>query len=121
MKPLWLILATAAAVAADVLLIQQFSSKDLALLGSLAADFLSPAASGITSNMPMTSFVSWEFIFCQRSRGKGPGLAIFIEQNLLIGLACALPKCLTAREGREAVALWSLPAERSNTVSEVMR
>ena len=104
MKTLYLVLAIVGAAVPYVFFIQHFSSEGVSLPGFVAALFANPAASGFTSDLLITSFVFWIAMFQQRSRGKGPSPIIFIALNVLIGLSCALPAYLYAREGRTATA-----------------
>ncbi|MEE8153350.1 MAG: DUF2834 domain-containing protein [Phycisphaerales bacterium] len=104
MKTLYLVLAILGAAVPYVFFIQYFSSEGVSLPGFIAALFANPAASGFTSDLLITSFVFWIAMFHQRNRGKGPSPIIFIALNLLIGLSCALPAYLYAREARTATA-----------------
>lgn len=104
MKTLYLVLAIIGAVIPYVFFIQHFSSDGLSLVGFVRALFANPAASGFTADLLLTSAIFWVFMFQQRSRGKGPGPVIFILLNLLIGLSCAFPAYLYARERQKTTA-----------------
>ena len=65
-------------------------------------DFL--AAGGFTADLLVTSAAFWMFMFHQKTRGKGPNPVLFIVLNLLIGLSCAFPAYLYARERSVATA-----------------
>ena len=104
MKTLYLILAIVGAVLPYVFFIQHFSSEGYSLTGFAAALFANPAAGGFTSDLLFTSAVFWIFMFQQRSRKKGPHPILFIVLNLLIGLSCAVPAYLYARERKVATA-----------------
>lgn len=104
MKRLYLVLAIVGAVLPYAFFMQHFSSKGLSLPGFAAAVFANPAASGFTADLLFTSAVFWTFMFHQRSREKGPPPALFIVLNLLIGLSCAVPAYLYARERKEGTA-----------------
>ncbi len=98
MKTLYLILAVVGAVVPYMFFIQHFSSEGIGLVGFVRALFANPAASGFTADLLITSSVFWIFMFQQHKRGKGPRPVIFIVLNLLIGLSCAFPAYLYARE-----------------------
>ena len=98
MKTLYLILAIVGAVVPYIFFIQHFSGEGIGLVGFVRALFANPAASGFTADLLITSSVFWIFMFQQNKRGKGPRPVIFIVLNLLIGLSCAFPAYLYARE-----------------------
>ncbi len=104
MKTLYLVLAIVGAVLPYVFFIQHFSSEGAGLPGFVAALFANPAASGFTADLLFTSAVFWLFIFHQRSRERGPSPILFMALNFFIGLSCALPAYLYARERREVTA-----------------
>ena len=98
MKTLYLILAVVGAVVPYIFFMQHFSSDGFGLVGFVKALFANPAASGFTADLLITSSIFWIFMFRQHARGKGPLPVIFIVLNLLIGLSCAFPAYLYARE-----------------------
>ncbi len=104
MKTLYLVLAIVGAVLPYAFFIQHFSSEGLSLPGFVAALFANPAAGGFTADLLFTSAVFWIFMFHQRSREKGPPPTLFIVLNLFIGLSCAVPAYLYARERKEVAA-----------------
>jgi len=104
MKTLYLSLAIVGAVLPYVFFVQHFSSEGLGLGGFVAALFANPAAGGFAADLLLTSFIFWIFMFHQRSREKGPRPVLFIVLNLLIGLSCALPAYLYARERKASTA-----------------
>ena len=104
MKTLYLVLAVVGAVLPYVFFVQHFSNEGFALGRFTSALFANPAAGGFTADLLFTSVVFWIFMFQQRSRGKGPVPIIFIVLNLLIGLSCAVPAYLYARERKETAA-----------------
>jgi len=104
MKTLYLLLAIVGAVLPYVFFIQHFSSEGVSLSGFVAALFANPAAGGFTADLLLTSFVFWIFVFHQNSREKGPRPILFVMLNLLIGLSCALPAYLYARERKGSMA-----------------
>ncbi len=101
MKTVYLILAIAGALLPYVFFIQHFSSEGVSLSRFVSALFANPAAGGFTADLLFTSLVFWIFMFHQRSRKKGPRPILFIVLNLLIGLSCAFPAYLYARECKE--------------------
>ncbi len=104
MKTLYLVLAIVGAVLPYGFFVRHFSSEGVSLTGFVAALFANPAAGGFTADLLFTSLVFWIFMFHQRSREKGPRPILFIVLNLLIGLSCALPAYLYAREHKEVAA-----------------
>ena len=101
MKKLYLILAIVGAVLPYAFFVQHFSSEGVSLTGFMAALFANPAAGGFTADLLFTSLVFWVFMFQQRSRKKGPRPILFIVLNLFIGVSCAFPAYLYARERHE--------------------
>ena len=100
MKRLYLILAIIGAIIPYVFFAQHFVNEGVNLGGFVSALFSNPAASGFTVDLLFTSLVFWIAIFYERSQGKGPRPYLFIVRNLLIGLSCALPAYLYAREAQ---------------------
>ncbi len=103
MKALYLVLSIVGAALPYAFFIQHFSSEGVSLSGFVAALFANAAAGGFTADLLLTSAVFWMFMIHQRKRGKGPHPILFIVLNLLIGLSCAFPAYLYARE-RKVVA-----------------
>jgi len=62
--------------------------------------FVNGAAGGFIADLLFTSFVFWLFMFLQTKELNGPKPYLFIILNLTIGLSCALPAYLYAREKR---------------------
>ena len=98
MKTLYLVLTIVGAVIPYAFFLQYFSSEGVSLVGFLEAIFANPAASGFTADLLFTSFVFWIFMIQQRRRVRGPNPILFVLLNLLIGLSCAFPAYLYARE-----------------------
>ena len=98
MKTLYLVLAVVGAVIPYVFFAQHFSAQGVSLSAFVGALFANPAAGGFTSDLLVTSLVFWIFMFHQRSREKRPRPILFIVLNLLVGLSCAFPAYLYARE-----------------------
>ena len=104
MKTLYLILAIIGAVIPYALFLQHFSVEGISLSGFVSAIFANPAAGGFTADLLFTSVVFWIFMIQQRRRDKGPNPILFIVLNLLIGLSCAFPAYLYARERKSETA-----------------
>ena len=105
MKTTYLILAVAGAIIPYMFFLQYFGVAGFGLSTFVTALFANDAAGGFTADLLLSSFVFWLFVFQQRSRGHGPNPAIFIVLNLLIGLSCALPAYLYAREKTQNFAI----------------
>ena len=104
MRTIYLIFAILGAVIPYVFFIQHFTSDGMNLAVFVRALFANGAAGGFTADLLLTSCVFWIFMFRQRSRGKGPAPLLFVLLNLLIGLSCAFPAYLYARERPEGAA-----------------
>lgn len=100
MKKVYLILAIAGAVVPYLFFFRFFGANGLDLPAFLGAIFANDAASGFTLDLLISSLVFWLFMFGQARRGDAPGPLPFIAINLTIGLSCALPAYLYAREVR---------------------
>jgi len=101
MKTLYLILAIVGAALPYAFFLQHFSSEGSSLSGFVSAVFVNPAAGGLAADLLFSSFVFWIFMIQQRRRAKGPNPILFVLLNLLIGLSCAFPAYLYARERKE--------------------
>ena len=104
MKTLYLVLAIVGAVLPYIFFVQHFSSEGVSLGGFVSALFANPAAGGFTTDLLFTSLVFWIFMLHQRSREKGPRPILFILLNFFIGLSCAIPAYLYARERNDITA-----------------
>ena len=102
MKRVYLFLAIVGAIVPYAFFFQHFSSEGVGLPGFVDAIFANPAASGFTADLLVTSAVFWIFMFHQRARRNGPRPTLYIVLNLLIGLSCAFPAYLYARERKDA-------------------
>ena len=98
MKRLYLVFAIAGGVLPYVFFLRYFASEGLSLGGFVGSLFANAAAGGFTTDLLLTSFMFWVFMFQQRSREKGPSPILFIVLNLIIGLSCAFPAYLYSRE-----------------------
>lgn len=104
MKALYLALAIVGAVVPYVFFTQHFSAVGLGLLDFVSALFANGAAGGFSSDLLISSFVFWIAMFQIRGRGSAPSPWPFVALNLAIGLSCALPAYLWARERRREAA-----------------
>jgi hypothetical protein len=66
--------------------------------------FANGLSGGLTADLLISSPVFWLFMGSQRREGAAPNPILFILINLLIGLSCALPAYLYARERQVEVA-----------------
>jgi hypothetical protein len=98
MKKLYLVLAVIGAIVPYIFFFQFFQTAGLGLTGFVEALFVNGAAGGFSADLLFSSFVFWLFMFAQQKRSKGPTPYLFILLNLAIGLSCALPAYLYARE-----------------------
>lgn len=101
MKTVYLFLAVVGAVVPYAFFIQHFSDVGLGLGDFVRALFANGAAGGFTADLLVSSVVLWVFMFQQRRRNDGPPPAIFVVLNLIIGLSCAFPAYLYARERKQ--------------------
>ena len=101
MKTLYLILALVGAVVPYIFFTQHFASEGFGPADFVTALLANPAASGFTVDLLITSSIFWVFMFQQHKRERGPRPVIFIVLNLLIGLSCAFPAYLYARERQQ--------------------
>lgn len=98
MKKVYLVLAIIGAIVPYLFFVQFIQEQGFSILGFTAALFVNGAAGGFSADLLLTSFVFWLFMFTQQKRSKGPRPYLFIILNLTIGLSCALPAYLFARE-----------------------
>ena len=99
MKTSYLILAVVGTIVPYLFFIQHFDTAGFGIMSFFAALFENSAAGGFTADLLISSFVFWLAMFHQRRLGRGPKPTLFIFLNLLVGLSCALPAYLYAREG----------------------
>lgn len=69
-------------------------TEGLDLLVFILALFANGAVAGFTTDLLISSFVFWLYVFSRRPDGPNP--ALFIVLNLFVGLSCALPAYLWA-------------------------
>ena len=97
MKKIYLVLAILGAVIPFVFFIGFFQEHGINLPEFLKALFVNGAAGGFSADLFFSSFVFWFFMFTEIKK-NGPSPYLFIILNLTIGLSCALPAYLYARE-----------------------
>ena len=95
MKNVFLTLAIIGAVVPYYFFLQHFGLNGYALPEFIAGIFATPAASGFTADLLITSLAFWIYMFSARPDGPNPWP--FIALNLLIGLSCAFPAYLYIR------------------------
>jgi hypothetical protein len=99
MKKIYLVLAIAGAILPYLFFAQFIMREGVNLASFVSALFANPAAAGFTTDLLFTSFVFWLMMFVERRRDSTqPSPYLFIALNLLIGLSCAIPAYLYARE-----------------------
>lgn len=100
MKWVYLGLAIMGAVVPYLFFGQFFVGEGVNLVRFVSALFVNSAAGGFTADLLISSLVFWGMMFYERGRtgGKSPSPFLFMGLNLLIGLSCALPAYLYARE-----------------------
>ena len=93
-------MAVVGAIIPYVFFVQFIMIEGVDLPKFASALFANSAASGFTSDLLFTSFVFWMVMFVERHRTKNtsPSPYIVIVLNLVIGLSCAVPAYLFARE-----------------------
>lgn len=97
MKNIYLAMAIIGAVVPYIFFVQFFGEAGIDLFAFIAALFANGAAGGFSADLLISSFVFWFFMFNQQ-KDSGPKPWLFIALNLTIGLSCALPAYLWARE-----------------------
>jgi hypothetical protein len=98
MKTVYLFLAIVGAIVPYLFFFQFAQAEGLNIPSFVAALFVNDAASGFTADLLITSFIFWLFMFHQLTKSQNPQPYLFIVLNLFIGLSCALPAYLYARE-----------------------
>ncbi|MFB3057777.1 MAG: DUF2834 domain-containing protein [Ignavibacteriaceae bacterium] len=98
MKKLYLLLAVIGAIVPYFFFFQFFQAEGINLSAFVSALFVNGAAGGFTTDVLLSSFIFWLFMFKQVKESNGPKPYLFIVLNLAIGLSCALPAYLYAKE-----------------------
>lgn len=104
MKNIYLIGAIVGALIPILFFLGLFHDSTIGLLGFFPAIFANNWSGGFAADIFIASAVFWVFMFTQ----PGPKPWIFIVLNLCIGLSCALPAYLYAKEA--AIEKGALPA-----------
>lgn len=83
--------------------LQHFAASGVGIGNFLAGAFAHPVASGLTSDLLISSAVFWVWMFSHR---QGPSPWPFVALNVLVGLSLALPLYLwiTLRGSPQAAA-----------------
>jgi len=98
MKNIYLAGAIIGAIVPYLFFFQFINTFGLDIPAFLAGLFANGAAGGFSADLLITSFIFWIYMFAQRKTENGPAPWLFIVLNLVIGLSCALPAYLYARE-----------------------
>ena len=98
MKKVYLLLAIIGAIVPYIFFFQFIQVEGLNIPAFVSALFVNGASGGFSADLLISSFIFWLFMFQQAKRSNGPNPFIFIILNLAIGLSCALPAYLYARE-----------------------
>jgi hypothetical protein len=98
MKKLYLVLAVIGAIVPYIFFFPFIQAEGFNIPAFISALFVNGAAGGISADLFLASFIFWIFMFRQDREANGPKPYLFIILNLAIGLCCALPAYLFARE-----------------------
>ena len=98
MKTLYLLLAIVGAIVPYLFYFQFIQAEGLSIRVFLSALYVNGAAGGFSADLMLASFVFWIFMFRQAKEPNGRKPYLFMVLNLTIGLSCALPAYLYARE-----------------------
>ena len=98
MKKLYLLLAVIGAIVPYFFFFQFFQAEGINISAFVSALFVNGAAGGFATDVLLSSFIFWLFMFKQVKESNGPKPYLFIVLNLAIGLSCALPAYLYAKE-----------------------
>ena len=98
MKKIYLLLAIIGAIIPYIFFFQFMQTSGFNLIAFFSALFVNGAAGGFSADLLLSSFIFWLFMFQQAKKSNDPNPYIFIALNLTIGLSCALPAYLYARE-----------------------
>ncbi|RJG48381.1 DUF2834 domain-containing protein [Motilimonas pumila] len=98
MKNLYLVLAILGGIIPYLFFFQFFQIEGLNIPFFIASLFENGAAAGFSADLLISSFVFWFFMFNDSKKPTNPKPYLFIIINLTIGLSCALPAYLYAKE-----------------------
>jgi hypothetical protein len=99
-RTVYLVLAFFGAVIPYVFFARFLASADTTMGAFVAQLFATPAASGFTTDLLITSLVFW---FWSHGEARTHGMRnwwAYVAVNLVVGLSCALPAFLYFRAGR---------------------
>ena len=100
MKNIYLVLAILGAIVPYVFFFDFIKIEGLNIPLFVESLFVNGAAGGFSADLLFTSFVFWLFMFVEKNKLNMPSPYLFIFLNLTIGLSCALPAYLYARENK---------------------
>jgi len=98
MKKIYLLLSVVGAIVPYLFFFQFIKAEGLNISAFISALFVNGAAGGFSADLLLASFIFWLFLFQQVKESNGPKPYLFIVLNITIGLCCALPAYLFARE-----------------------
>ena len=98
MKTLYLSLAIIGAIVPYIFFLQFIQLEGINIPLFISSLFVNGAAGGFSADLLVSSFIFWIFMFQQLRKANNPKPYLFIALNLTIGLSCALPAYLYARE-----------------------
>ena len=98
MKTFYLTAAIIGAIIPYFFFTQFIALHGINLPAFATALFVNGAAAGFSSDLLITSFIFWAFMFHRRKVHEAPKPWIYIFLNLTIGLSCALPAYLWTLE-----------------------
>ena len=100
MRALYLGLALVGAVVPYIFFFAHIGAEGLGLDAMLSAMFANAMAGGLTADLLLSSVVFWIWLVHSETKRAW----VFVALNLCIGLSCALPAYLYARERERASA-----------------
>lgn len=98
MKKLYLSLTILGAIVPSIFYYQFMQVEGLNISVFISSIFANGAVSGFSADLFLSSLIFWIFMFQQLRKPNNPKPYLFIALNLIIGLSCALPAYLYARE-----------------------
>lgn len=98
MRKTYLILAILGGIIPYLFFFKFIQAEGLNLPLFMESLFVNGAAGGFSADLLFTSFIFWLFMFLQAKESNGPKPFLFILLNLTIGLSCAFPAYLYAKE-----------------------
>jgi len=93
-----MLLSVVGAIVPYLFFFQFIKAEGLNIPAFISALFVNGAAGGFSADLLLSSFIFWLFLFQQVKESNGPKPYLFIVLNITIGLCCALPAYLFARE-----------------------